>query len=153
MSSVENLILFARGIQGLGVKNMDFTAFDTKKIDEYTERAKAQWGKTEAYREFEQKNKNLSEDESNQIGQEFMKLFAEFGAMMDKTPGDAPVQEQVKKLQDYITEHFYTCTNEILSCLGTMYSGDGEFTENIDSVGGKGCAQFASDAIAIYCQQ
>ena len=35
---LENLITFARGVQMLGVKNMksmDFSAFDSRKIDEY----------------------------------------------------------------------------------------------------------------------
>ena len=60
---LENLIDFARGIQWLGVKKMDFTAFDTRKIDEYAKRAKEQWGKTEEYREFEEKAKNWTKDE------------------------------------------------------------------------------------------
>ena len=34
---LENLIDFARGIQFIGVKTMDFSVFDTKKIDEYAE--------------------------------------------------------------------------------------------------------------------
>ena len=53
---LENLIIFARGIKTLGVKNMDFSAFDTRKIDEYTKQAKEQWGKTDAYKEFEEKS-------------------------------------------------------------------------------------------------
>ena len=48
---IENLITFARGIKRIGVENMDFSAFDTKKIDEYSEQAKALWGKTDAYKE------------------------------------------------------------------------------------------------------
>ena len=39
---LENLIQFAQGIKMLGVKNMDFSAFDTRKIDEYSKRAKEQ---------------------------------------------------------------------------------------------------------------
>ena len=42
---LENLINFARGIKMLGEKKMDFTVFDTKKIEEYSKRAKEQWGK------------------------------------------------------------------------------------------------------------
>ena len=38
---IENLITFARGIHGIGVKNMDFSAFDATKIDEYTEQVKS----------------------------------------------------------------------------------------------------------------
>ncbi|MBO4775116.1 MAG: MerR family transcriptional regulator, partial [Lachnospiraceae bacterium] len=41
---LENLIKFARGINIKGENTMDFSAFDTKKIDEYTKKAKEQWG-------------------------------------------------------------------------------------------------------------
>lgn len=61
------------------------------------------------------------------------------------------VQLQVKKLQEYITEHFQDCSKEILSCLGKMYSGGGEFTKNIDKVGGIGTAEFTDKAIKVYC--
>ena len=71
--------------------------------------------------------------------------------MMSLEPSDEKVQLQVKKLQDYITEHFYHCTKEILNSLGKMYAGGGEFTENIDNAGGEGCAEFTAKAIEIYC--
>ena len=58
---------------------------------------------------------------------------------------------QVKKLQDYISTHYYHCTDEILSGLGKMYSAGGEFTENIDKAGGAGTADFTDKAIEIYC--
>ena len=45
----------------------------------------------------------------------------------------------------------YTCTKDILSNFGQMYAGGGDFTTNIDGAGGEGTAQFASDAIEIYC--
>ena len=148
---LENLIDFARGIKLLGVKNMDFSAFDTKKLDEYSKQAKEQWGKTEAYKEFEEKSKDWTEDTSKDIVKEFMKIFVVFGSMKDKEPADAEVQEQVKKLQAYITEHYYNCTTQILSGLGRMYCAGGEFTENIDKAGGVGTAEFTAKAIEIYC--
>lgn len=148
---LENLINFARGIKTLGVKHMDFSAFDTKKIDEYSKQAKEQWGKTDAYKEFEEKSKDWTEDTTKDIAGNMMKLFVVFGEMKDKNPADDEVQAQVKKLQVYITEHFYKCTNEILYSLGKMYSGGGEFTENIDKAGGAGTAEFTTKAIEIYC--
>ena len=63
------------------------------------------------------------------------------------------MQAQVKELQNYITQHFYHCTPQILSALGKMYAGGGEFTENIDKAGGPGTAEFAAKAIEIYCKQ
>ncbi len=83
---------------------------------------------------------------------DFMKVFEEFGAMKEKDPESAEVQEQVKKLQGFITEHFYNCSNETLSGLGKMYAGGGEFTENIDKMGGEGTAEFVHRAIRIYCE-
>ena len=132
---------------------MDFSAFDTKKMDEYAAQAKESWGKTEAYKEFEEKSKDWSEETTGNIAKDMMLLFVEFGEMKDLTPADDRVQAQVKKLQEYITTHFYNCTNQILSGLGRMYAGGGEFTENIDSYGGEGTAEFTNKAIQIYCEK
>ncbi len=150
---LENLINFARGIEFIGVKTMDFSAFDTKKIDEYSKRAKEQWGNSEAYREFEEKSKDRTKEDEQDIMKEFMKIFAEFGELKSMQPDAKEVQEQVCKLKDYITKHFYNCTDDILMCLGKMYAGGGEFTQNIDSVGGEGTAEFTAEAIRIYCKR
>ena len=118
----------------------DFKAFDTTKIDEYTEQAKASWGNTPQWKEYEQKKKEAKED-FNEVGEQMMQeIFGEFGKLKEKDPASQKAQDLVKKLQDFITEHFYTCTNEVLSGLGKMYAGGGEFTANIDAVGGDGTA-------------
>ena len=150
---LDNLITFARGIKLLGVNNMDFSAFDTKKLDEYAKQAKETWGKTDAYKEYEQKTKGMTKDEKNMNGMALMTFFVEFGQMIHLEPSDPAVQAQVKKLQDYITEHFYTCTNQILAGLGQMYNGGGSMTENIEKAGGAGTADFAAKAIEIYCNK
>lgn len=149
---LENLIDFARGLKLIGVRKVDFKAFDTKKLDEYSRRAREQWGKTPEYKEFEEKTAGQSADEQRSMAEEFMQIFAEFGQMMGLAPSEETVQTQVKKLQDYITDHFYTCTKEILGGLGKMYCAGGEFTENIDNAGGTGTAQFTAEAIEIYCR-
>ena len=148
---LENLISFARGIQFIGVKTMDFSVFDTKKMDEYAKQAKEQWGKTAEYKECEQKSQNRSKEEDQVMKQKFMELFMDFGKLKYAAPESADVQSQVKKLQDYITQNFYQCSKDILFCLGQMYAEGGEFTTNIDSVGGKGTAEFTAEAIRIYC--
>lgn len=149
---LDNLIKFARGIKMLGVKKMDFTVFDTRKLEEYAKRAKEQWGQYDEYKEFEQKSKDWSEEDKRSIENDFMKLFEKFGMMKDLAPETEKVQDQVKRLQEYITEHYYTCTNAILSSLGNMYASGGEFTDNIDKVGGSGTAVFTAKAIEIYCK-
>ena len=82
-----------------------------------------------------------------------MNLFFEFGEMKNCEPGDDNVQAQVKKLQDFITENYYNCTNEILAGLGQMYVAGDEMTKNINVAGGDGCAEFVAEAIRIYCRQ
>lgn len=150
---LENLIDCARGIKGIGMKYMDFKVFDTKKIDEYSKRAKEQWGQTAEYKEYEEKTKNWTKDDEVAAANEFMEIFVEFGRMKEKDPSDEQVQVQVKRLQDYITEHFYTCSDKILQGLGRMYAGGGELNENIDAAAGIGTAEFASTAIDIFCHK
>ncbi len=148
---LEKLIEFARGVKTNGAKNMSFEAFDTKKMDEYARQAKKQWGSTSAYKEYETSHKARSIQEEKSIGQGMMQLFTEFGTMMDRRADVETVQVQVRKLQEYITVHYYTCTDEILKNLGMMYIADTEFMKNIDLSGGDGCASFVAAAIEIYC--
>ena len=56
-----------------------------------------------------------------------------------------------KKLQNYITENFYTCTNEILASLGQMYVADERFKNNIDKHS-VGTTEFVSKAIEEFCK-
>ena len=148
---IENLIDMCKGLKLRGVRHLDFTAFDSSKLDEYAKRAKEQWGQTPEYKEFEEKNKNRSKSDEEHMMADFMKIFEESGTMKDKDPAIVEVQDQVKKLQDFITEHFYKCSNEILVGLGKMYAGGGEFTDNINKMGGEGTAEFVFEAIKVYC--
>lgn len=150
---LQNLIDLAWGIKAIGVKHMSFEAFDTKKIDEYAKQAKASWGKTDAYKEYEQKSAGRSKEEQQTINVKMMEIFAEFGKIKDQSPDGEAAAGLAKKLQDFITEHFYTCTDEILLGLGAMYAGGGEYTTNIDKVGGEGTAVFADKAIQAYCRR
>lgn len=83
---LENIINFARGIKMLGVKKLDFTVFDTKKIDEYSKRAKEQWGTTPEYKEFESKAKNWTKNDEQFMMENFMQIFVEFGRMKSSEP-------------------------------------------------------------------
>lgn len=148
---IESLIDLARGIQMIGVKLLDFSAFDTRKMDDYAAQAKAMWGMTPAYREFEQKSKNRSRETERHLNEELMAIFQAFGTIRTQEPSGERPQQLVRQLQAFITENFYTCTPEILRSLGTMYAGGGSMTENIDHAGGTGTAAFAQRAIEYFC--
>ena len=150
---LQNRITFARGLKLTGVKNMDYKNFDHKKIDDYSAQAKALWGKTDAYKEFEQKSAGRSKDTEKAIGNDLMDLFVQLGTLRDQAPGSEAVQNWVARLQAFITDHYYTCTNPILQGLGEMYAGGGSMTENIDRAGGQGTGEFAKAAIDIFCAE
>ena len=148
---LEKLISFAGKLRRKGENNMDFSAFDTQKMDEYAKKAKETWSKTPEYKEFESRHKDKTVEDDKAMTQDFMALFTEFGEMKTKDPGDSDVQTMVAKLQAFITEHFYTCSDTILGELGKMYAADGEMRDNIDKAGGPGTGEFAGKAIAVYC--
>lgn len=153
---LENLIDLARGIKMIGVNKMSkmsFEAFDTRKIDEYAAQAKASWGTTDAYKEYEQKSAGRTKEEQQALNVEMMDIFAEFGSLRNGAPDGKEALAVVKKLKDHITKHYYTCTDEILESLGMMYAGGGDMTNNIDKAGGKGTAEFAQKAIEAYMKQ
>jgi len=149
---LERLIHLAYRLKTKGETDLSFKEFDKSKIEAYQKLAKEIYGESEAYKEYEEKSAAQTDTDKRRNAEGLMNLFFEFGDMKDKAPEDPAVQAQVKKLQDYITENFYTCTKQILAGLGQIYTAGGEMTTNIDVAGGKGCAEFVAEAIKIYCK-
>ena len=120
---------------------------------QYADEAKQRWGKTDAYKESEQKTAGYSADKWNGVNAGLNAVLTGFAiALKDgAAPESESAQSLVKKLQQYITDNFYTCTNEILAGLGQMYVLDERFKNNIDKAG-EGTAEFISEAIKIYCK-
>ncbi len=147
-SRINVILTYARTLEK-GVVTMSFEVFKDKEYKEFQAEVKERWGSTQAYAEFEEKKDKVN---YQAVSQEMAAIFTQFGALKDLGADHEKVQAQVKILQDYITEHFYTCTNDIFAGLGQMYMSDQRFSENIDQMAGPGTAAFTSQAIAIYCQ-
>ena len=122
--------------------------------EKYSIEARERWGDTDAYREHKDKTKNYTKEKWAEANDGLMAIFAEFAALKNSgaSADSADAQALVAKLQAYITENYYTCTDEILAGLGKMYVADERFKKNIDKHG-EGTAEFAADAIAVYCQE
>ena len=120
----------------------------------YSKESFERWGNTAAYREHEQKTKNYTKEKWAEANDGLMAIFAEFAACKDSgvSADSAEAQALVAKLQAHITENYYTCTDEILAGLGKMYVADELFKKNIDKYG-EGTAEFAADAIEVYCRK
>ena len=152
VNHLQTCIHLANGIKLTGVKNLKFKNWDPKEIDQYSTQAETLYGKTDAWQEYQQKAKGRSKEQETALGDGILELFTKLGAMKAQSPDSCEVQDWVKQLQSYITEHFYNCTPQILMGLGEMYAGGGSMTKNIDAAGGKGTGEFAREAIRHYCQ-
>lgn len=123
-------------------------------MNNYSNEVRECYGNTEAYREYSHKAKNYSKEKWCEINEGLIAIFAEFatckGNGVDSDSYEA--QGLVGKLQNYINNNYYTCTNEILASLGKMYVCDERFKANIDKHG-EGTALFASEAIDIFCKR
>jgi DNA-binding transcriptional MerR regulator len=150
VGKLQNRIALAKGILTVGVKYMDFEGFDSQKIDEYSVQAKALYGKTDAYKEFQQKSKNRTKEQEKGLGAQVMDFFARLGQMRPCAPDCEEAQAWAKELQDFFTAHYYNCTPQILASLAESYAGGGSMTENIDKAGGAGTGTFAKEVIDIY---
>ena len=147
---LDRLIEHARHIQNTGVMNMDFKAYDNKKLDAYAQEAKKRWGHTDAWRESQERGKNADQELRDADG--LMDIFRRLGQFRQGDPAAPEAQELIAQLQQYICDHYYNCTNQILYGLGQMYAAGDEMNENIDRAGGAGTGDFARRAIEIYCK-
>jgi DNA-binding transcriptional MerR regulator len=152
IGKLQNRIALAKGMLTVGVKYMRFEGFDPEKMDDCSIQAKALYGKTDAYREFEQKSAGRTAQQEKDLGAQVMDFFVQLGKMRPCTPDCEEAQNWAKKLQMFFTENYYNCTPQILGCLAESYAGGGSMTENIDRVGGAGTGVFAKEVIDIYIE-
>lgn len=143
--------LIAAATKMLKGENAGFSAFDRKEMEQYAEEARKRWGGTEAYAQSLKKTEGRSAEAQKSIADGLMNELAAFGKLKRSGADSKEAQSAVKALQAYITEHYYTCTDEILAGLGQMYTADERFRANIDAHGGEGTAAFVSEAIRLYC--
>ena len=117
---------------------------------DYKRQAKALYGKTDAYKEFEQKSASRTALQEKDLGAQVMDFFALLGKMRPCEPDCETALAWAKELQDFLTENYYTCTPRILSSLAQSYASGGSMTKNIDKVGGAGTGAFAKEVIDTY---
>jgi DNA-binding transcriptional MerR regulator len=134
-----------------GEHTMSFQEFDKDYIDRYAAEVKERWGSTQAYQESQERTARYNKADFAAQNEAMTAIFERFGALRQKDPGDPEVQSLVVEWRQFITDHYYTCTKEILAGLGQMYIADERFRKTLDHHGA-GTADFMSQAIAIYCK-
>jgi len=149
---LDGIIAFARDMEKQGEIRMDFQVFDKSEQEKLQAEAKEKWGSTAAWQGWEQQGAKHSHQQQVQDGNRLLAKLAAIGALREKGPDAPEVQQEVAALQQLITDCFYPCDKETLRGLGQMYVMDERFARNIDKAGGEGTAQFASQAIEVYCR-
>ncbi len=121
-------------------------------MNNYDAEVKQRWGETDAYKEHAEKTATYSKEKWQDVNDGLMTVLAKFAACMKEghAAHSTEAQALVKELKNYITENYYTCTDEILAGLGQMYVADERFKNNIDKHA-PGTAAFISEAITAYC--
>lgn len=153
----ERLERIIDALDGATKGKVTMAAFDNSDYEtarkQYEVEAKERWGETEAYKEHAEKTAKYTKDKWQDVNDGLMAIFSKFAKCKKNghTADSDDAQALVKELQNYITENYYTCTNQILVGLGQMYVDDERFKTNIDK-NGDGTADFASKAIEIYCK-
>lgn len=150
---LDRLISLAKNMIKKGVDTMDFSAFDKSETEKYLNEAREKWGHTAEYKQNTEKERARSSAENDAVISGLNLIFEKFGALKKSGADSEEAQNAVRELKAYITENFYDCTDEILASLGQMYVSDERFTENIDSAGGAGTAEFVNRAIGIFCRK
>ena len=151
----ERLERIIDALDGATKGKITMTAFDNSDYEtarkQYEAQAKERWGETDAYKEHAEKTAKYTKDKWQEVNDGLMAVFTKFAECKNNghTSDSNEAQALVKELQDYITENYYTCTNEILAGLGLMYVADERFKANIDK-NGDGTAEFVREAIESY---
>lgn len=138
----------------LGGHTMSKPKITTEEIEavknKYAAEVREKWGDTAAFAQSEKRLKELSDSQKEDIFKEQNEIFAAFAECAELTPDSREVQSLVKCWQDFISKHYYDCSNQILSGLGKMYMADERFKANLDSFG-DGTALIMSEGIKAYC--
>ena len=135
LKHTEELISFARNIQQGGINVMNFNVFNKTEIEQYKE-----------------KTKYKTKPELEKTAGQLMALFSDIGSLRQLPPADPTVQDKIRKLQEFINENYYNCSDEILNGLGQLYVCDERMKNNIDKAGGEGTAAFVQQAITLIKQ-
>lgn len=115
----------------------------------YAKEASERWGKTDAYKQSQEKTKKLTKSDWEKINQDNENLLKEIIDAMDQGPKSAEVQKLIGRHYDAL-RMFYEPNLIVYRGLGNMYCEDPRFSAYYEKYK-KGLAQFMKEAINVFC--
>lgn len=151
---LEELIsLIDRTLNG---QNTSFAAFDNSELtalqNQYYQEVLSRWGNTKEFKQFKEKSKTKRVNEWGELDEKVKEVFTEMASYISDSPEKPEVQKLVGRWQEFITENYYDCSDEILMCLGEMYVNDERFNNYFNQISDN-LAEFVYKAIKIYCSE
>lgn len=142
-----------------GKHHVSFAPFSGSRVKElqekYREEVLARWGNTDSFKEYETIFSSKAWETQNEQLEAFLSaaqnMFERLALYENKSPGCGEVQQIVREWQGYISEHFYQCDRQMLSCLGRLYIEDERFSNYINRFGNGNLASFFGKAIELFC--
>lgn len=124
------------------------------KMKTINEEVKERWQDTKEYQEYSVKTKSYSQEKWQYLASGMNEIFYLISELKNSgLSADAlEVQLLIKKLQEFISDNYYQCSDEVFLGLGKMYVEDERFKNNIDK-NGIGTAKYVYDAIQIYLKK
>lgn len=152
LNSIDEVIDNLEGDKAMS--NKDFKAFSYEEIkkheEKYKEETEKRYGKSNAYKECNDKTGKYSKNDWENISKEADEIYKKLADLMERQLEDTEVQDLVDQWRNHISKNYYNCTIDIFRGLALMYVADERFTKNIDKYK-DGLAQFLSDAMNVYC--
>lgn len=130
-----------------------YQGFSDPEIDQYKDEVKARWGKTEAYRQSQERTKNWTKADYDRIKKAAQELTQKIAELKNK--GLSVEQSEVQVLIDQHYEGlrtFYEPNYEMYQGLGQMYVDDPRFTAFYEKFT-HGLALFMRDAIVFFVKE
>lgn len=122
----------------------------------YADEARERWGHTEAYRESQQRVKQMGPEGLAKVAKEGEDLIREIAAARHLGAKSPKVQALIARHYAHL-RHFYEPSPEMYRGLGEMYASDPRFVAYYDRFAGEtgepGLAEFLREAIAEFCDR
>lgn len=127
--------------------------FSQEEMEQYTEEARRKWGRTDAFKQSEERVKKMGKDGLKKVLEASGELTVEIGVAM-KAGLDAnseEVQRLISKHYDNLRA-FFEPNLELYRGLANMYVADERFKANYENIA-KGLAQFMHDAMIHFVKR
>lgn len=114
--------------------------------EQYANEARFIYGKTEAYKVYNETMENLSVDEKEKRFSDIEEIYKQIASCIHLDPSSDEVQRLIEEWKENLMQ-FMTCDAELLACIAHTYKFDARFKSYFNQYGNEDLADFLYSAI------